>query len=141
MTNGPPRWLRELTVPATEASVPTARRWVEQLAAESGLRDGGLFEFVLAVGEALANAVRHGSPHGGQNQVTVLFSRLPGGVSVEVRDEGGGFVSSPLCPPDVLAGAGRGITFMRRMSDELEFECGPAGTRVRLVKHLAALNS
>ena len=126
------RWMRELALPATSASVPTARRWVEQLAAESGLNGERLFEFVFAVSEALANAVKHGSPRGEQNQITVLFSRLPKSVSIEIRDQGKGFELSPVCVPDALAGEGRGIAFMRKLTDEAEFECGPDGTRVRL---------
>ena len=126
------RWIRELALPATPASVPTARRWVERLAAKSGLSGDRLFELVFAVNEGLANAVKHGSPRGEQNQITVLFSRLPECVSIEIHDQGEGFESSPLCAPDILAGEGRGIEFMRKLTDEAEFECGPTGTRVRL---------
>ena len=124
--------MRELALPATPASVPTARRWVESLAAKSGLSDDRLFEFVFAVSEALTNAVKHGSPRGEQNQIKVLFSRLPESVSIEILDQGEGFESSPVCAPDILAGEGRGIEFMRKLTDEAEFECGPTGTRVRL---------
>jgi anti-sigma regulatory factor (Ser/Thr protein kinase) len=133
MTPGPPCWVRELSLPATPASVSKARRWVERLAAEGGLSDGRLFEFVFAASEALANAVTHGSPGGEQNQINVLFSRLPEAVSIEISDQGEGFESSPVCVPDALAGEGRGIAFIRSLTDEAEFECGPTGTRVRLV--------
>ena len=89
---------------------------------------------MFAVSEALANAVKHGSPRGEQNQITVLFSRLPKSVSVEIRDQGEGYSElPPVCVPDAPPGAeGARITFMRKLTDEAEFECGPDGTCVRL---------
>jgi anti-sigma regulatory factor (Ser/Thr protein kinase) len=114
----------------------TARQRLATLARKQGLAGAGLFEFSVAAGEALANAVRHGSPHGAKDHVSVRFSRGRGVVAVEIHDHGMGFSSSPLCVPDALESGGRGIHFMRSLSDEVSFECAATGTTVRILKRM-----
>jgi anti-sigma regulatory factor (Ser/Thr protein kinase) len=79
--------------------------------------------------EATANAVRHGSPRGPQDRVSLIFHRLPGQLVVEVQDCGPGFVP---------AAAGAGAALMRRLMDEVEFLPNPVGLLTRLTLALPA---
>jgi anti-sigma regulatory factor (Ser/Thr protein kinase) len=127
-------WLEEFSFPAEPDLVPTARRRVAGVVGHCGLNGTSLFDLVLAVDEALTNAVQHGSPAGGDSAVGVRVGLVGRCVAVEVRDQGGGF---PLCAavlPDSLDIRGRGIPFMRSLVDEVSFECTPKGTFVLLVK-------
>ena len=129
-----PRWEHEFTFPATAKQLRAARRRVEAFAEVAGLRGDELFELSVAVAEALANAVVHGSPHGADDDVRVRFFCYDDEVAVEVVDGGGGMEASPLCAPPAAATSGRGIHFMRALSDAVQYTCGPLGTRVLLVK-------
>ncbi len=129
-----PRWEHEFTFPATAERLSGARRRVTAYAEVAGLRDDGLFELSVAVAEALANAVIHGSPRGGDDDVRVRFFCYPDEVAVEVVDAGGGLAASPLCVPAASATNGRGIHFMRALTDDVHYTCGPLGTHVLLVK-------
>jgi len=129
-------WLHEFSFPAVLAEIPTARRRVAAQAEACGLSDPAQFDLLLAVGESLANAVKHGSPRQGDDLVHVRVGMSAGGVVVEVRDQGSGFGSSRLAPPEALEAGGRGIPFMRALVDELRFDFTPEGTSVLLVKRM-----
>ena len=135
-----PTWASRFTFPATSASVPAARHRVEGLGLQAGLYGNALFELVLAVGEGLSNAVKHGSPHGGQDMVTVAVSCYRDAFSVEIMDDGPGLISSPLCQPGASSSEGRGIHVMRELTDDIRFECD-GGTHVRLVKLIPKLRT
>jgi anti-sigma regulatory factor (Ser/Thr protein kinase) len=129
-----PRWEHEFTFPATTRQLRAARRRVVAFAEVAGLRGAGLFELNVAVAEALANAVVHGSPRGADDDVRVRFFCYEDEVAVEVVDGGGGMSASPICAPSDAATSGRGIHFMRALADAVQYTCGPLGTRVLLVK-------
>jgi serine/threonine-protein kinase RsbW len=95
-------------------------------------------DLVCALGEALANAVEHGSPLGGFNRVRLRLYRDPRRAVVEVKDEGTGFdpeqVPDPILTsgdPAALPERGFGVALMRRAAHAAWDE---GGTRVRLTK-------
>jgi stage II sporulation protein AB (anti-sigma F factor) len=129
-----PRWEHEFTFPATTRQLRAARRRVAAFAEVAGLDGADLFELSVAVAEALANAVVHGSPHGADDDVHVRFFCYEDEVAVEVVDRGHGMAATPICAPPDAATSGRGIHFMRALADAVHYTCGPLGTRVLLVK-------
>jgi anti-sigma regulatory factor (Ser/Thr protein kinase)/anti-anti-sigma regulatory factor len=129
-----PHWEHEFVFPATRESLPAARRRLTALAEVTGLGETELFEFSVAVAEALTNAVVHGSPHGADDDILVRFFCYEDEVAVEVVDGGGGLDATPVCVPEASAVSGRGIHFMRSLCDAVQFTCGPLGTHVLLVK-------
>ncbi len=129
-----PRWEHEFTFPATTRQLRAARKRVSAFAEVAGLDDAALFELNVAVAEALANAVVHGSPHGAADDVRVRFFCYEDEVAVEVVDAGDGMSATPICAPPDAATSGRGIHFMRALADAVHYTCGPFGTRVLLVK-------
>jgi stage II sporulation protein AB (anti-sigma F factor) len=133
-TGVPPRWEHEFTFPATTRQLRAARRRVAAFAEVAGLDGAELFELNVAVAEALANAVVHGSPNGADDDVRVRFFCYEDEVAVEVVDGGKGMAATPICAPPEVATSGRGIHFMRALADAVHYTCGPMGTRVLLVK-------
>jgi anti-sigma regulatory factor (Ser/Thr protein kinase) len=131
---GRSRWEHEFTFPATTRQLRAARRRVAAFAEVAGLDGADLFELNVAVAEALANAVVHGSPRGADDDVHVRFFCYEDEVAVEVVDGGDGMDATPICAPPATATSGRGIHFMRALTDAVHYTCGPLGTRVLLVK-------
>jgi serine/threonine-protein kinase RsbW len=133
-----PAWEEALTMPALLEKMSSTRSLVCDLVAPLGLTEGALFDVKVAVGEALANAVRHGSPKGGDDEVLVTVSAYDDRVVIGVRDTGEGFDGDPLAGDDVYASGGRGVMFMRALMDRVEFtRCDDGGTLVRLTKRLS----
>jgi anti-sigma regulatory factor (Ser/Thr protein kinase) len=129
-----PRWEHEFSFPATTGQLRAARGRIAAFAEVAGLDETSLFELKVAVAEALANAVVHGSPHGADDDVHVRFFCYEDEVAVEVVDGGGGIDATPICAPPAVATSGRGIHFMRSLADVVHYTCGPLGTRVLLIK-------
>jgi len=129
-----PRWDHEFSFPATTQQLRAARRRIGAFAEVAGLDETSLFELNVAVAEALANAVVHGSPHGADDDVHVRFFCYEDEVAVEVVDGGAGMDATPICAPPAIATSGRGIHFMRALADAVHYTCGPLGTRVLLIK-------
>lgn len=88
---------------------------------------------LFAVGEAIANAIEHGSP---QNDITVTVEIDTHLISARVVDSGRGFIETPsgMTPlPDAFSEHGRGIPIMQRCVDVCDVESMPGlGTTVTL---------
>ena len=94
-----PRWLEAFSFTAVGGEVPAARRRVEVELVQLGLTGRARFELMAAVGEALNNAVGHGSPYEEFDDVIVRIGVITGGVMVEITDKGKGLSSARICPP------------------------------------------
>src|SRR3989304_8003716 len=127
------KFSRVLEVPSQGNKLVRVRSFVEKLASECGFNEADVFDLKVAVGEACANAIEHGSPQGKYNNIQVACSFGNNCLEVEVIDEG---VFKPRFPAfdSQLNYRGRGIPFMLALMDEVEIKESEAGTTVRLVK-------
>lgn len=116
-------------------SCQTARARVDQVAGSIGMSRDDRADVMLAVGEAVANAIQHGQNGGGPESFSVSCVASPGRLCVLITDHGSGFDPEALPSlEDVLfLERGRGIHCMRAVMDEVSFHFG-GGTTVRLVK-------
>jgi serine/threonine-protein kinase RsbW len=128
-------WHEEFDMAADVNSLSAARERVCELLVPLHFAESALFDIKVALGEALANAVRHGSGAAG-DMVRIDVFAYDDRVVLEVSDTGCGYDGAPSQSDDLYAPGGRGIMFMRALMDRVEFE-NPAsgGTCVRLVKH------
>jgi serine/threonine-protein kinase RsbW len=125
-----------ITMPARTDALSTVREEVCKVIGRLRMADSSLFDIKVALGEALANAVRHGSPAGEEDTVTVRIEGYKDRVVLRVSDMGTGFDGSHEGDKDVYAAGGRGVLFMRALMDRVDFECAVSGgTTVTLVKH------
>lgn len=132
-----PLWERALSLPSCAESLAQTRNEICDLLSELPIPEPVLFDIRVAVGEALANAIRHGSPRGECDTVEVSVTAYPDRVKLEVTDHGAGFDGRPAVQADPYAPSGRGVLFMRALMDGVEFAHQPGGgTTVTLVKHL-----
>jgi len=117
-------------------SIRTLRQQLKAFLNSSLLSPEELCEVELAAGEACTNAVKHGSPRGGLDEVRLRCTVNEHAVMVEVSDDGGGFDPESVLPPEpaTLKDGGMGLFLMRALVDSVEFEFD-AGTTVRLIKH------
>ncbi|NTW28558.1 MAG: anti-sigma factor antagonist [Coriobacteriia bacterium] len=132
-----PLWTRELFVASDVNRLAEAREEVSGIVKTLGFPDSAIFDIKVALGEALANAVRHGKPIDGVPSVAVRILAYGDRVVLEVLDNGRGFDGAAQTPcDDLYASSGRGVMFMRALMDRVDFECPrDGGTLVRLEKH------
>ena len=98
-----------VTVPATADFVRAASQFVVQTARYLGVAAAASPLFEVAVVEALANAVKHGSHGRTDAEITCEIERTGAGLSIRIYDEGAGFTPPPQ-PGPVLDAAGGDIT-------------------------------
>jgi anti-anti-sigma factor len=132
-----PLWSRSMDLPASSTSLAAMRAEVCAALEPLGVAEATQFDIRVAVGEALSNAVRHGSPRGEGDSVAVTVTAYPDRVVLVVLDRGEGFDGESSSDGDPYASSGRGVMFMRALMDHVIFEQQPGGgTAVTLVKHL-----
>ena len=106
-----------------------------------GLEEDSRHWVDLAVREALANAIKHGNEQNPSKQVHVDLAVQEEHLVIQVQDEGVGFdpeqVANPLDPDRILDTHGRGILFMKKFMDDIQYGSGPSGgTMVTLRKRI-----
>ncbi len=134
-------WSRRLVMEPGVENLAQIREQVCDLLAPLRFTDAALFDIKVALGEALANAVRHGSVDE-QGLVTVGIHAFQDRIVIDVTDVGTGFNGEHVCSDDLYAAGGRGIMFMRALMDSVVFTTALAGgTVVTLVKHRAVASA
>jgi anti-sigma regulatory factor (Ser/Thr protein kinase) len=126
--------MTEVKIASSPDHLPRLRSIVTCVARSLGMTEQEEQDARLAVTEALANAIRHGSPNGNTNSVIVRLYADDRSMVAEVTDEGGGFDPSQLRTPDIRRPGGMGIPLMRALTDSVEFERNGHGMTVRLRK-------
>lgn len=106
-----------------------------------GLEEDSRHWVDVAVREALANAIKHGNEQNPSKQVHVDLAVEDGDLMIRIEDEGAGFdpgrVANPLDPANILNPTGRGILFMKKFMDDIQYGSGPGGgTMVTLRKRI-----
>jgi anti-anti-sigma factor len=129
-------WHHRIEVPLDVNRLSAVRDEVSDLVAPLGFSEGAIFDIKVALGEALANALRHGRPRSGEAMVSVGVDAYADRVVLEIADNGLGFDGATERVDDLYAPSGRGIMFMHALMDRVEFDPAPGGgTVVRLDKH------
>jgi anti-sigma regulatory factor (Ser/Thr protein kinase) len=96
-------------------------------------------EILMAVGEVVANACRHGRRPKNPGEVTVACDLADASVTLTVLDEGPGFDVSAVLgegQPALLSPGGRGFFLMRQLMDRVDVDSVPTGTTVVLCREL-----
>ena len=80
---------------------------------------------LIAVTEAVNNAIVHGNQNNPNKKVKVIVDKITKEVVFSVFDEGGGFdftdLPDPTAPENLEKPNGRGIFLMKNLSDKVEF--------------------
>lgn len=116
------------------------RKVAMDAAEEAGMPAHMVCDVQIAVGEALTNAYRHGSPHKGVSKIGLRCMICSEALVVEILDEGDPFNPDAVSIPDPkkLRDHGMGIYLMRQAMDVVDFASNCPGNRVRMIKWLAA---
>lgn len=123
------------TLPCLPDVCHEARTRVDRVAEAVGFAPCKRSDVMLAVGEAVANAVSYGQPVDEVGGFTVSCIATSEKLCVSVSDRGLGFCPEniPTLEDALVLEHGRGIHCMRAVMDEVDFYFG-LGTTVRMVK-------
>ncbi len=120
----------ELRIAPSSAQLTRLREVV--LSFLRGVPDDIAHDILLALNEAVVNAIRYGSPEG--QPVEVTLSLRDGWINAAVVDHGPGpdGLRVPEATPPTLATRGRGLWLIAQLVDEVRVEAHAGGTRLAL---------
>lgn len=127
------------TLPNDPARVSDMRSFVAGFLARVEVPEHVSDEILMAVGEVVANACRHGRPARGKGKVGLRCELRDHHLSVTVIDDGAGFDVDRVLHsgmPDVLSQGGRGFFLMRQLMDRVDVASNDRGTTVMLERDL-----
>ena len=122
-----------MTIDADPERLGEARDWAYRAASRAGLDDADCYQVKLAVSEAVANAIQHGS-RGRGDRIGIAAFRDEGLLVFEVRDSGT-FVA-PLSRATIDDESGRGLELLSLMMDEVHITSTDDGSLLRFAKRL-----
>lgn len=139
-------------MPVLTHSAPSLYEHLDAFAdvVESAIRIAGVSEdergdLMVAVMEALNNAIGHGNSEDASRQVHLKIDVQPASLTIWVRDEGRGFdpgaTRDPRAPENLMRDSGRGLLMMRAFMDEVDIRPSQTGTLVKMVKYFPAAPS
>ena len=126
-----------LTLPPTSSYLPDLRRSVARTL--EGVDDGVVADVLLALDEAVSNAIRHGS--GAGDPVEVSVDSDSEWVEMSVRDGGPTprLPRLPAEPPPVMQTGGRGLWLILQLVDEVRLQRIGDGTRLIMRRRVSSM--
>jgi serine/threonine-protein kinase RsbW len=80
---------------------------------------------LVAVTEAVNNAIQHGNKSNPDKNIEVIFSKQPHSLHFTIKDEGEGFdfenIPDPTDPANIEKINGRGVFLMKNLADHVSF--------------------
>jgi serine/threonine-protein kinase RsbW len=132
-------YTKELKFDSSQRNISLVEKFVEEICEENYLLDSYFGNIMLAIEEAVENAIVHGNHKVGQKQVSVFYFRRKNELSFIIEDEGDGFnhenIPNPLDSKDF---SGTGIFLMRSLADKVNFNS--KGNSVELVFSISCIN-
>ncbi|MHB0913668.1 MAG: ATP-binding protein [Armatimonadota bacterium] len=126
----------KLEIPRSSRFIVIARKTAECIARRAKLSNEQVGDLLLAVGEACSNAVKFADKQ--SDHVHVTYSLEPDRLTVEVSNDGNGFLRPPVPRVnDEMQEGGMGLWLIEQVMDELVISTDEGHTSVRMVKRIA----
>ena len=129
---------KELKINSLQTNLALVERFVEEICDENYISDSYFGNIMLALEEAVKNAIVHGNKLNPARQVLIACERKRGGIFFAVEDEGGGFDPASVPSPLDSETAGKGLFLIRSLADRVEFNA--PGNRISLSFSVSCIN-
>lgn len=127
-----------LTIQSNFGAVGQVEVLVDKVCNQLGVNEDFYGNVLIAVTEAVNNAIEHGNQKSATTEVNVAVGDHPNEFCFNVKDQGRGFdfanLPDPTSPENILKENGRGIFLMRNLADEVEFEDGGCSVNIYFTK-------
>ncbi|MBL7860473.1 MAG: ATP-binding protein [Cyclobacteriaceae bacterium] len=114
-----------IEIPSLSENVRMIESFIDNAKEKFQLNDDIYGNIMIAVTEAVNNAIKHGNKSDSSKNVFLALSLQDGMIKFRVEDEGRGFdyhnLPDPTAPENLEKPGGRGIFLMKHLADEVDF--------------------
>jgi len=115
-----------IQIPSLSENIRIIESFIDNAKEKYRLNDDIYGNIMIAVTEAVNNAIKHGNRDNSSKNVTLSLSLEDGLIKFKIQDEGDGFnfrhLPDPTAPANIAKPGGRGIFLMKHLSDEVDFK-------------------
>jgi serine/threonine-protein kinase RsbW len=130
---------KELKINSLQSNLIQVERFVEEICDENYISDNYFGNIMLAIEEAVKNAMIHGNRQVVSKQVTLTCVKKKGEICFTIEDEGMGFdpagIPNPLESEDFK---GNGLFLIRSLADKVSFN--PSGNKIEISFTISSIN-
>ena len=115
-----------IEIPSLAENIRIIESFIDNAKEKYHLDDDIYGNIMIAVTEAVNNAIKHGNKDNSSKNVSISLSLEDGMIKFKIQDEGSGFdfhkLPDPTSPENISKPGGRGIFLMKHLSDEVNFK-------------------
>lgn len=120
--------IEKLSVPSELSSLSIVESLIDRVCGSLGVHEDAYGNILIAVTEAVNNAVIHGNQYNAQVEIDVEVLDIDDRLCFCIKDKGNGFdfdnLPDPTAPENLEKENGRGIFLIKNLADELVFDEG-----------------
>ena len=106
-------------------SINLVEKLIDEIKSEYNIHEECYGNMLVAVTEAVNNAIQHGNKYDPEKMVHISYEIEPDQIAFTVSDEGTGFdylnLPDPTDPENIEKPTGRGVFLMKNLADKVEF--------------------
>jgi serine/threonine-protein kinase RsbW len=114
-----------IEIPSLSENIRMIESFIDNAKEKFQLNDDIYGNIMIAVTEAVNNAIKHGNRSDSGKNVSLALSLGDGMIKFRIEDEGPGFdyhnLPDPTAPENIEKPGGRGIFLMKHLADEVDF--------------------
>ncbi len=115
-----------IEIPSLSENIRIIESFIDNAKDKYHLNDDIYGNIMIAVTEAVNNAIKHGNKDNSSKNVSLSLSLEDSLIKFKIQDEGDGFnyhqLPDPTSPENISKPGGRGIFLMKNLSDEVDFK-------------------
>lgn len=112
-------------LPSVPKSIAEVEKIVQKICEQFDIPEDAFGNILIALTEAVNNAIYHGNQANPQKKVTIEFHHHNNQLTFTVTDEGKGFnyqhLPDPTLPENISKIGGRGIFIIHQLADKVQF--------------------
>lgn len=114
-----------LQIVSQPESINLVEKLIDEIKAEYNIQEECYGNMLVAVTEAVNNAIQHGNKYDADRKVNIAYEVDADQISFTVSDEGAGFdylnIPDPTDPDNLEKPTGRGVFLMKHLADQIIF--------------------
>ena len=125
----------KMEITANPEYVSIIRLTTSGIANKIGFCIDDIEDLKVAISEACTNAIKHSL----EDRFTIIYTMIENGLTIEIIDNGKGYVSKEVSEPDLetLKESGMGLFIIESLMDEVKIESKEGnGTSIKMTKYL-----